>query len=76
TQEFDPIASEYMDIDHYTLKDKYYDTMITNDYYIRYLPSLSQIMRAGGYNPKFTYERSLQGAFSGIFSFTKSEDSS
>ncbi|CAG8795902.1 6758_t:CDS:2, partial [Gigaspora rosea] len=42
TQEFDPIASEYMDIDHYTLKDKYYDT---------YLPGLSQIMRAGGYNP-------------------------
>ncbi|CAG8805305.1 2103_t:CDS:1, partial [Racocetra fulgida] len=26
TQEFDPIASEYMDIEHYTLKDKYYDT--------------------------------------------------
>ncbi|KAF0506082.1 CDK-activating kinase assembly factor [Gigaspora margarita] len=66
TQEFDPIASEYMDIDHYTLKDKYYDT---------YLPSLSQIMRAGGYNPRFTYERSLQSAFSGIFSFTKSEES-
>ncbi|CAG8487585.1 15663_t:CDS:2 [Cetraspora pellucida] len=64
TKEFDPIASEYMDIDHYTLKDKYYDT---------YLPTPSLIMRAGGYNPKFAYERSLQSAFSGIFSDKKEE---
>ena len=25
SQEFDAIASEYLDIDHYTLKDRYYD---------------------------------------------------
>ncbi|CAG8450846.1 16419_t:CDS:2, partial [Acaulospora colombiana] len=57
-QEFDPIASEYMEIDHYTLKDKYADS---------YLPTPTLLLKAGGYNQKLIYERSLQSAFSGIF---------
>ncbi|RHZ67803.1 hypothetical protein Glove_299g93 [Diversispora epigaea] len=65
TQEFDPIASEYMDIDHYTIKEKYIDS---------YLPAPTQLLRAGGYNQKFIYERSLQSAFSGIFDNCESAD--
>ncbi|CAG8709196.1 2106_t:CDS:2 [Acaulospora morrowiae] len=57
-QEFDPVASEYKDIDHYTIKDKYVDS---------YLPAPTLLLKAGGYNQKFIYERSLQSAFSGIF---------
>ena len=31
-------------------------------------------LRAGGFAPKFVHERALQAVFSGLFSFTRSDD--
>ncbi|PKY43724.1 CDK-activating kinase assembly factor [Rhizophagus irregularis] len=64
SQEFDAIASEYLDIGYYTLKDKYYDPYTETN----------TKLRAGGFSPKFLHERALQAAFSGLFSFNQSDD--
>nr|CAG8603163.1 13209_t:CDS:2 [Entrophospora candida] len=64
TLQFVPLIDEYMDVDHYTLKDRYYDPYIET----------TTRLRSGGFSQKYIYKRSLEAAFSGLFSSIKSDD--
>ncbi|CAG8519007.1 5759_t:CDS:2 [Paraglomus occultum] len=55
-KDYDPVATEYADIDGYTLREKYYDPFT----------EVSALSKTGGFNIKFVHERALQAAFSGI----------
>ncbi|CAG8621741.1 2203_t:CDS:2 [Paraglomus brasilianum] len=55
-KDYNPAATEYADVDGYTLREKYYDPFT----------EVLGLSKTGGFNIKFVHERALQAAFSGI----------